>query len=152
VIRFLTVTVLALLTACSGPKTAGTPKADVTTEGWYAETVTRLQEGNRQAEEALRRGDRDGAGKLIVESEKAGQRLLEAPRPTLAATLAVSDTDNLHAKMLLANKHYGWARLILQKDAARWQHWMPATEESKRRLLAAQKSMAEVDRKLVSGR
>ncbi|MEO8659944.1 MAG: hypothetical protein ABI693_15850 [Bryobacteraceae bacterium] len=151
-IRFLCVMVLALLTACSEPKTGSAPKADVTTEGWYAETVTRLQEGNRQAEEALRRGDRDGAGKLIVENEKAGQRLLEAPHPTLAATLAVSDTDNLHARMLLTNKHYGWARLILQKDAARWQHWTPSSEESQRRLAAAQKGMAEVDGKMVSGR
>ena len=151
-IRFLFVTVLVLLTACSDPKTAGVPKADVTTEAWYARTVTRVEEGNRQAEEALRRGDRDGAGKLIVESEKAGQRLLEAPHPTLAATQAVSDTDNLHARMLLANKHYGWARLILQKDAARWQHWTPPSEESERRLAAAQKAMAEVDGKMVSGR
>jgi hypothetical protein len=51
--------------------------------------------------------------------------------------------------MLLANHHYGWARLQFQKNLARWRHWQPATPEATRRLQQAKSAIAECDRHLV---
>jgi hypothetical protein len=50
--------------------------------------------------------------------------------------------------MLLANRHYGWARLQFQKNVARWKHWMPQTKETARRLKQAESAIAECDRRL----
>lgn len=73
-------------------------------------------------------------------------RLLAVPRPTLAAMEAASDLDDLYGRMLLANRHYGWARLLFQKNLARWKNWNPQTEESGRRRKLAESRMAECDR------
>ena len=42
----------------------------------------------------------------------------------------VSDLDQLYGQMLLANRNYGWARLVFQKNRARWKTWKPATSET----------------------
>ena len=75
-------------------------------------------------------------------------RLLSVPRPTLEATEAASDLDDLYGRMLLANRHYGWARLQFQKNLARWRHWQPETSETVRRLEKAKAAIAECDRHL----
>jgi hypothetical protein len=48
--------------------------------------------------------------------------------------------------MLLANRHYGWARMFFQKNAARWKTWTPATDDTERRRKAAEAGIAECDR------
>jgi hypothetical protein len=76
------------------------------------------------------------------------KRLLSVQRPTLDAAEAASDLDDLYGRMLLANRHYGWARLQFQKNVARWKHWMPQTKETARRLKQAESAIAECDRRL----
>jgi hypothetical protein len=48
--------------------------------------------------------------------------------------------------MLLANKHYGWARMFFQKNVARWSNWKPQSEETKLRRKRAEDRIAECDR------
>jgi hypothetical protein len=59
-----------------------------------------------------------------------------------------SDLDDLYGRMLLANRHYGGARLLFQKNLARWKHWQPQTPETARRLKQAESAIAECDRHL----
>jgi hypothetical protein len=61
---------------------------------------------------------------------------------------AVSDLDDLYARMLLSNRHYEWARMLFQKNLARWQSWQPQTDDTARRLQAAQAGIAECDRRV----
>jgi hypothetical protein len=61
---------------------------------------------------------------------------------------AASDLDQLYGRMLLANHHYGWARLLFQKNLARWKNWTPQTPETARRSKLAASAIAECDRRL----
>ena len=76
-------------------------------------------------------------------------RLLSVPRPTLAAVEAASGLDDLYGRMLLSNRHYGWARLLFQKNLARWTNWQPQTAETVRRRKLAESQIAECDRLMV---
>ena len=136
----------ALLTAC---ESAPAPRRDATKEAWYSETVRQLVGMNREAESFFESGKSDQAAALIEKGEPLMSRLLSAPRPTLEATEAASDLDDLYGRMLLANHHYGWARLQFQKNLARWRHWQPQTPEAARRLQQAKSAIAECDRHLV---
>lgn len=124
------------------------PKPAVTTEAWYGEAVTRLAGMSRQAEDLLNRGQNDRAASIITEAQPLSNRLLTASRPTLAAMEAVSDMDDLYGRMLLRNRHYGWARSFFQKNVARWKHWQPQTDSTAERLRTAQSRIAECDRLL----
>lgn len=101
---------------------------------------------NREAEQLLQTGKRDESAAIISKSESIVGRLLAVPQPTLAAMEAASDRDHLYGRMLLTNKHYGWARTIFQKDEARWRNWNPQTSETDRRRKLAVAAMAECDR------
>lgn len=115
---------------------------------WYGSTVTQLAEIDRSAGELFRQGRSDEAAALIQRGQPLMSRLLSVPRPTLAATEAASDLDELYGRMLLENRHYGWARLLFQKNLSRWTNWRPTTPETDRRLRQAADEIAECDRHL----
>jgi hypothetical protein len=144
--RFVLIAVL--LAGCSAPPPVEQPKPDVTAEAWYGETVEHLQAAARQAEDLYRKGRPDEAAGVITRAEPDVKRVLEAPHPTLGAMEAASGLDSLYGRMLMANRHYGWARLTFQKNAARWRYWSPRTPESERRLREANEAIAECDRLL----
>lgn len=103
---------------------------------------------NRQAKELVQAGKSDAAAALIVKGEALSKQLISVPRPTLEATEAASDVDELYGRMLLANHNYGWARLLFQKNLARWKYWKPSTEETAHRLKEAETDIAECDRRI----
>jgi hypothetical protein len=141
---------LVLLVSC-GPSRQPEAKPappDPTREAWYGETVQQLSKLNAEAEQLFRRGKQDEAAALIREAEPLSKRLLGVPRPTLEAVVAASDLDDLYGRMLLSNRHYGWARMQFQKNVARWKNWRPVSEESAKRLAAAEAAVAECDRRL----
>lgn len=139
---------LAVLTGCTPAPIAPPVARDATNEAWYAHTVERLAAMDREAEALLKRGDRDAAAAAIQQAEPLMAKVLGVPRPTLAASEAASDLDQLYGRMLLANRHYGWARLEFQKNLSRWKHWQPRTADVERRLKDAQRWIAECDRGL----
>jgi hypothetical protein len=148
-VRLVAVTAFAFLIGCSpthGPADASTH--DATTKPWYPQTVQQLAALNREAEGLFQSGKSDEAAAIIKKSEPLMSRILSVPRPTLAATEAASDLDQLYGRMLLSNRHYGWARLQFQKNLARWQHWTPKTPETARRLQQAESAVAECDRRM----
>ncbi len=132
--------------ACSPAPTAEVPSPNITEQAWYAESVTQLVTIHRDAEALLKSGKRDLAGARITEGQAIMTRVLTAPQPTLAAMEVCSDLDQLYATMLLSNHHYGWARLLFQKNQARWSSWKPQTAESERRKKQAEAGIAECDR------
>lgn len=103
---------------------------------------------NRQALELFQRGESDAAAALIMKGEPLSKRLISVPQPTLAATEAASDLDQLYGKMLYSNRNYGWARLLFQKNLARWKYWKPQTPETVSRLKQAESAIAECDRRI----
>jgi len=148
-VRPLCAVLFILLTAC-GPPAAPVDQAhhDPTTEPWYANAVDELTTMNRQAEDFFKKGKGDDAAALIEKGEPISQRLLAVPKPTLAATEAASDLDQLYGQMLFSNKNYGWARLLFQRNVARWKTWRPQTVDTARRLKLAVSAIAECDRKI----
>ncbi len=147
--RLLALTAIVFLTGCSSTSSsAGGRGHDATQEAWYGQTVQQLAAMNRQAEELYQNGKSDEAAAIIKKGEPLMSRILAVPRPTLAATEAASDLDQLYGRMLLANRHYGWARLQFQKNLVRWRYWTPRTGESARRLQQAESAVAECDRRM----
>lgn len=151
--RLLFFVTAALLAACApAPRPVEQPKPDLTpdvsTEPWYGSAVEQLAAMNHEAEGLLQRGRSDHAAAIITNSQPVLNRLLSVPRPTLEAMEAVSDSDDLYGRMLLANRHYGWARLAFQKNVTRWRAWRPQTPETARRLKLAAAGLAECDRRL----
>jgi hypothetical protein len=144
----LAVFAAVLLTAC-GPAEAPKPqRPDATKEAWYAPATAQLAQLNQQASAALQAGKTDDASAIVQHAEGLAQRLISVPSPTYEATAAVSDRDELYGRMLMKNKHYGWARMEFQKNVARWRNWRPETEDSKRRREAAEALVAACDREL----
>jgi hypothetical protein len=143
-VRFLIIAAALVLASCS--RSPEPPNADPTHEPWYSQTVQRLNELNREAEHSLASGNSDAASAAILRGQPLEKRLLSPVHPTLPATEAASDLDRLYGRMLLANRHYGWARLMFQKNLGRWRTWRPETDESQRRLQQAKEDIAECDR------
>ncbi len=139
-----------LLAGCAPPPApvAQQAKPDPTTEAWYAQTVQQLASMNLQAAKLLESGKADEAAAIITSGQPMAARILAPARPTLAAMEAASDLDQLYGRMLLANRHYGWARLTFQKNLIRWKTWKPQTPDTLRRLKLAQSAIAECDRQL----
>ena len=135
-----------MVVACAPSPSPEIRPPDPTTEPWYASAVDQLTAMNREALEDFHKGREDHAAALIEKGEKASTRLLSVPHPTLAAAEAVSDVDQLYGEMLFSNKNYGWARLLFQRNVARWKNWTPQTPETVRRLKEAEKSIADCDR------
>ena len=123
-------------------------KPGLTTEEWYRQTTEQLTAMNRDVESLLKRGGFDQAAAIIMKAQPLQNRLLAVPQPTLAAMEAASDLDNLYGRMLLRNRHYGWARSVFQKNVVRWKNWKPQTSETVHRLKIADSAIAECDRNL----
>ena len=133
---------------CAAPPRAEQPKPDPTREAEYTAAVEQLAALNREAQDLLKRGRADDAAAAITKGQPLQARLLAAPQPTLSAMEAVSDLDELYARMLLSNHHDGWARMLFQKNIVRWKTWTPQTADTARRLRAAKEQVAECDRRL----
>jgi hypothetical protein len=146
-VLLLTVVVLA---GCAPAPPPPAPKAavDPTTEAWYGKAVAEVAALAKQAEADYAAGRPDAASTSITKGQPIAAKLLAVPRPTLAALEAASDLDQLYARMLLANKNIGWARLEFQKNVIRWRLWEPKTGDSARRLKLAEAGIAECDRRL----
>jgi len=142
--------VSALLAGCApAPAPKEQPPRDPTTEAWYGETINELTAMNRQAKELFEKGKADDAAALIEKGEPLSTRLNAVPQPTLAAIEAASDLDQLYGQMLFSNKHYGWARLLFQKNVARWRNQKPQTPDTASRLHQAEAAIAECDRRMI---
>jgi len=127
-VRPLSIAAALLLVACGPPPApVASTRGDPTQQLWYGEAVTQLAALDRQAESLYQSGQSDEAAALVTKGESVATRILDVPRPTLAAMETVSDLDQLYGQMLLANRNYGWARLVFQKNRARWKTWKPAT-------------------------
>lgn len=147
--RALLALAAALWFGCaSAPPPAETTTADASDQSWYRPAVEQLAALNRDAERAFEAGKFDEASALILKGEPLANRLVAAPRPTLAAMEAASDLDQLYGRMLLMNRNYGWARLEFQKNRARWKTWQPQTAETARRLKLAEDGIAECDKNM----
>jgi hypothetical protein len=118
----------------------------------YSRAVEELSKLGRQAREAFAKGKGDEAADLIQRGEPLSKQVLSVPRPTLEATEAASDLDQLYGDMLFSNRNFGWARLEFQKNLARWKYWSPQTEETARRRKQAEDSIAKCDSKIGKGR
>ena len=147
--RLAVIIAAAILAGCAPAPLAPEPsKIDVTQEPWYRNAAQQLAAMNLQAQKLLESGKADDAAAVITAGEPWENRLLSAPRPTLPAMEAVSDLDELYGRMLLMNRNYGWARMMFQKNLARWKSWQPQTDETARRRKVAEQAMAECDRRM----
>lgn len=115
----------------------------------YLADVAKLRQMDRDAEKLFSQGKGDDAGAIIQAGEPIATRILGVPHPSLDATEAAADLDELYGKMLFSNKRFGWARLQFQKNVVRWKYWKPQTPETERRLKAAQAQIADCDRRIV---
>jgi hypothetical protein len=140
--------VLVLAAALAGCGSAPAPERDETKQAWYVQAAAQLAEMDRQAEALFQSGRRDEAAALIEKGQPLENRLLAVHQPTLDALEAISDLDDLYGRMLLSNRHYGWARLLFQKNLARWKRWTPQTEETLRRWKQAEAGIADCDKHL----
>jgi hypothetical protein len=140
---------LLLLAGCAAPPPRSEqPKVDPTREARYADAVEQLAAMCREAEDLVERGLSHDAAAIITKGLPLQTRLLDAPQPTLGAMEAVSDLDDLYARMLLSNHQDGWARMLFQKNLARWKNWKPQADDTMRRLRQAEAGIAECDRRL----
>jgi hypothetical protein len=138
-----------LLTGCGlAPGSSDSVKSDETRQPWYAQTVEQLAAMDREAEGLFQKGKRDEAAAVIERAEPLETRLVSVREPSYEAMVAASDLDRLYGRMLFTNKRYGWARLLFQKNLARWKHWQPPTPETARRLKEAESDIAECDKRL----
>ena len=144
--RLLVILAAAFLASC---EQAPAPPRDATKEPWYRDAVEQLTAMNREADSAFAAGKSDQAAALIEKGQPLVARLLAVPNPTFEAAVAASDQDDLYGRMLLSNRHYGWARLLFQKNLSRWKHWQPQTPETARLLEQAESAIAECDRHIV---
>ncbi len=147
-VRHACLLISAVLVACTPSLPPARTHVDPTTEAWYSQTLGELEGTNRQALELFQRGKSDAAAALIMKAEPLSKRLISVPRPTLAATEAASDLDRLYGRMLYSNRNYGWARLLFQKNLARWKYWKPETPATAGRLKQAQADIADCDRRI----
>jgi hypothetical protein len=148
-VRLLLVIAAIAFAGCApAPMPVARPAPDIAREEWYPPTVEQLAALHREAASLLQRGKRDEAAAVVMQGQPLQNRVLAAARPTLAAMEAASDLDDLYGRMLLANRHYGWARLLFQKNAVRWKNRLPQTADTARRLKEAAAGLAECDRHL----
>jgi hypothetical protein len=148
-VRLILVIAVAVVTACtSSTPPVKPPRPDPTKEASYRDAVEQLTVLNRELETAVRKRRSKQAAEMITKAQPIANLLLAAPRPTLAATQAASDFDDLYGRQLLANRQYGYARFQFQRNLARWKNWRPQTEDTDRRRKIAEAGIAECDRLL----
>ncbi len=136
----------AVLSGCGSSGPAGSSGRDATSGPLYTHAVEQLAALNREAESDFANGKSDDAAALIEKGKPLETKLLSVSHPTLAAVEALSDRDQLYGRMLFSNRHYGWARLMFQKNLARWKYWKPQTADTERRFKDAQAAIDECDR------
>lgn len=141
--KWLAFALALLLAAC---ESAPSSKSDPTAAVWYRDTVAELVRMNREADTDYQAGKRDDAAALIEKEQPLEKKVLDVPRPSLEAVEAASDLDDLYGRMLLSNRHYGWAHLLFQKNLNRWKHWQPQTDDTRRRYKQAAGEIAECDK------
>lgn len=147
--RFPALAVALFAAGCSAPPPPAEVRApDPTQSEAYGQSVAELEKLNRDAADLLRGGKAEEAAALVTQAQPVAAKLLAARQPTLAAMQAASDHDDLYARMLLGNRHYEWARMLFQKNAARWKQWQPQTAETARRRKLAESEIAECDRRM----
>src|SRR5580693_4658427 len=139
---FAAIVIAAILMAGCDSSPAPSPQPDATPDAAYNRSAEQLAGLARAANEAFRNHKPDDAAALIEQGEPISEQLLSALHPTLAATEAASDLDDLYGRMLLSNRHYVWAQSMFQKNFARWKYWKPQTPDTARRMKEA---AAEVD-------
>jgi hypothetical protein len=148
-VRIFVTIAAVILTGCStAPPTPKAAPVDATKEPWYGKAVEQLQAMNVNAQNLLARRKADEAASIITEAEPWANRLLSVTHPTLAAMEAASELDELYGRMLLDNHNYGWARMMFQKNLARWRTWKPQTSETLQHLKSTQAEIAECDRRM----
>jgi hypothetical protein len=139
----------AILAGCSTAPPPRKPVAvDATAQPWYPNAVEQVQAMNRKARDLLAQRKADEAASIITAAEPWADRLLSVPHPTLAAMEAASDLDELYGRMLLDNRNYGWARMMFQKNLARWRTWKPQTGETLQHLKSSEAEIADCDRRM----
>jgi hypothetical protein len=136
------------MAGCGGepPKKVEAPAPDPTADASYGDAVAKIAGLARDAKTLLAAGKNDAAAAAITKGQPLITQVLAAPHPTLAALEAASDLDELYGRMLLANKNYGWARLVFQKNRSRWMNWRPQTDDTARRKKQAEAGISECDR------
>lgn len=144
--HWICVLALLLLCSCAAPNKQAPPAADPLQNADYRTSLERVQALNRQAYEHWRNGERDAAAQLLKQAQPLVQQLLESRRPPLAAFEAASDFDQLYAQLLMANRHFPWARQIFMTDVVRWRNWKPETDDTVRRRKAAEEGVAACDK------
>jgi hypothetical protein len=145
-VRLFLMLAMVMLTAC-GPS-ANSAGGDETKESWYPSAVAQLAQLARDADSAFAQHKGDQAAALIEKGTPIENRLMRVNRPTLDAEIAASDLDDLYGRMLLSNRHFGWARLMFQKNLARWKHWTPETPDTIARRQHAQSQIDECDKNI----
>lgn len=138
------------LLSCSAPPSV--PTSDPTVETWYTETVEKLESLTMKAKAHFEAGRSSEAAQLIKEGVPLSKQILEIPRPNLRAMQAASDLDQLYGDMLRTNRHFGYAREFYQRNAARWRHWKPQTDDTLRRLKEANDAIARCDEQMAAER
>jgi len=141
----LTIVAAAFLAGCGSSGPDSSPR-DATSDPAYRQAAEQLAALNREAETDFANGKSDDAAALIEKGKPLETKLLSVSHPTLAAVEALSDRDQLYGKMLFSNRHYGWARLMFQKNLARWKYWQPHTADTERRFKEAQVAIDDCDR------
>lgn len=140
---------LAALCACTPRDTPVlAPPADPMEKASYRETLEQLRSWNAEALKHWQSGDKALAAAALKQGQPLAKELLEARRPPLEVFEAVSDFDQLYAKVLLSNGHTVWARQLFMTDAVRWRNWKPETKDTIRRRREAEQGVAEADRKM----
>ena len=140
----------AILSACTAPspQPAAAPASDPVSEEWYGRAVADLKAINQEAAKQLDAGKTDSAAALVTKAQDLQKRLITPQHPSLAAMEAAADLDDLYGRILMANHNLGWARIVFQKNVARWTNWRPITPETERRQKLARKRIQECDRQL----
>ena len=136
-----------MLSSCGGPAEAPA-KPDPTQQPRYQTMVGQVAMLAAEADELMKQKKRDEAAALISKGQPMIAELLAAPRPSVEAMQAVSDLDDLYGQMLVGNRHYGEARMLFQKNVARWKNWKPVSEDTARRLKQAEERVAECDKNI----
>ena len=144
-VRMLLFALCCLLAECAPAPVTKVP-VDPAADPSYTRIVAQLAAMHREASALVQAKKPDEAGAIVTTAQPLIERLLRVPKPTLEAMQAASDLDQLYGRMLLANRHYGWARMLFQKNIARWKNWNPQTEDTARRTKLAAAAMAECDR------
>jgi len=140
--------VCILLAGCASAPPPLVKVADPTADPAYGRGVEELAKMYREASGLLESKKADEAGAILTKAQPMIEKVLSVPRPTRAALEVSSNLDQMYGQMLLSNHHYGWARMMFQKNLARWKNAVPQDEDTARRLKLAVDSIAECDRNI----